>query len=191
MDWELRNLSLQCAQCGCSFKEGETICSSVVERGDAFERLDFCVMCHHDLRAEVIYARWRMVVPPKEAPPLRKAVNEQAVREFFDRLASEQDRMKRNFRYVLALMLMRKKILRFVAVRRGEGGEELILRDPQNDREHVVYNPQLAEDEILALTAEVGKVLNLRIEPPAPEATAESVPPEAAAQPAPQAAPQQ
>ena len=168
MEWELRDLARQCAQCGYTFRERETIFSAVVERGESFERLDFCGPCHHDLPPEAIYARWRTVVPAKAEPALHRAVNEPAVREFFDRLAGEQDRRKRNFRYVLALMLMRRKALRFVAVRRGEGGEELVLRDPRTDQEHVVFNPQLGEDEILALSEEVGQVLNLRIEPPRP-----------------------
>ena len=44
-------------------------------------------------------------------------------------------------------------------------GEELVLRDPRSDEEHSVYNPQLTDEEIAALTGEVGKVLNLRVNP--------------------------
>jgi hypothetical protein len=163
MDWSLNNLSPHCMQCGYEFREGETVCSAVLESGDSFERRDFCENCDGDRPVAEIYAHWRTILPRKEAPSLRKAVNAEAVREFFDKLAGEEDRNKRNFRYVLALLLMRRKTLRFVSVRRGEGGEELILRDPKTDQEHVVYNPQLAEDEILALTAEVGKVLNVDV----------------------------
>jgi len=166
MEWELRELSRQCAQCACVFRAGETMFSAVFERGDAFERLDFCGPCFHDLPAEGVFARWRTQVPLPSEPPLRRAVNESAVREFFERLAGAEDRMKRNFRYVLALMLMRRKALRFVGVHRGEGGEELVLRDPRTQQEHRVYNPQLTEEEIAALTEEVGKVLNLRCEAP-------------------------
>ena len=170
MEWELHDLARQCAQCGRGFREEESIFSAVFDRGERFERLDYCEPCLRDLSPEAIYAQWRTVVPGKAPPPLRRAVNEEAVRAFFDKLAGEQDRMKRSFRYVLALMLLRRKVLRLVAVRRGEGGEELVLRDPRAEKEHTVYNPQLGEAEILALTGEVGKVLNVRVEPPAPAA---------------------
>ncbi len=167
MDWELRELTQQCAQCGCAFHEGDAICSAVFEREEGFERLDFCESCHNDLDPGIIYARWRTLQPQAEEPPLHRAVNESAVRDFFGRLAGEDDPGKRNFRYVLGLMLMRKKVLRYVEVRRGDEGTELVLRERRTDEEHVVFNPCLGEEEILALTEKVGQVLNVRVEVPA------------------------
>jgi len=180
MDWELRDLTQQCAQCGYAFHEGDVICSAVFEREEDFERLDFCESCYNDLDPGIIYARWRTLVPQAEEPPLHRAVNESVVREFFHKLAGEDDRGKRNFRYVLALMLMRKKSLRFVEVRRGDEGDELVLRERRTDEEHVVFSPLLAEEEILALTEKVGQVLNVRVTAP-PEAAGEAAGTRAAA----------
>ena len=64
---------------------------------------------------------------------------------------------------VIALVLMRKKRLKFVDVKRNDDGEFLVLLERDTKAEHAVLNPNLDEQKILELTEEVGKILNVEL----------------------------
>jgi hypothetical protein len=57
---------------------------------------------------------------------------------------------------------MRKRLLKFDDIKKGEGGEALIMRDPAENRVFEVYNPQLTEEQIQQVTEEVGQILNVK-----------------------------
>ena len=83
--------------------------------------------------------------------------------EMFERLGDAEDESARRFRYVLALVLMRKRRLRLVSSRRlGPGrGEELTLREVGGDRQHVVTSPGLSEEEIRSLADRLRDILDM------------------------------
>jgi hypothetical protein len=160
MDWDLRETSLRCAACAKDFHEGQEVFSILSDTGAAFERNDYCAECGRSREQQPAYSRWRTTMPRRETP-LNKRVNGQVVLDFFHRLEGEQERRKQCFRYVLGLMLMRKKLMKFGGVRRGDGGEELVLSDPHSGVEYRVYDPKISAEEISSLTEEVGKLLNV------------------------------
>jgi hypothetical protein len=106
---------------------------------------------------------------PHREKPLSRRVNGLVVLDFFHRLEGEEERQKLCFRYVLGLMLMRKKLLKFSGVHRGEGGEEVLLTDPGSGVEYRVCDPKLSPAEVTGLTEEVGKLLNVQFEEPREE----------------------
>jgi hypothetical protein len=108
-----------------------------------------------------LYSFWKTRCIPQEKK-VKKFVDDSVILDFFVRLQHEQDPLKKNFRYVLALLLMRKKILKFEDVKKGEGGEALILRYPAEDQRFEVYNPQLTEEQIQQVTDQVGQILNVK-----------------------------
>ncbi len=84
--------------------------------------------------------------------------------DFFERLAPEEGQsLKRNFRYILALMLMRKKILKFNDVVRENDKEYLVLRRSRTKEEHRVLNPELTDEQMEQVKNELKQILETEI----------------------------
>ena len=104
-------------------------------------------------------AYWAGTVPPADKPR-RPAVDDDALVACFDRLGAAADEDGRNFRYVAALLLMRRKRFRFEdAVRDDAGNDVLLVRDVKAGAVHRVTDPRLTDDGIAAAQAEVFRVL--------------------------------
>jgi len=175
-----------CRACGRRFGVGDGYYSAVVETGgeEMFARHDFCPDCWTPDGGEY-FSFWKTRVP--EPPPAKPAgprlVDLARLMQLFEHLADADQEHAQRFRYVLALVLMRKKRLRWVSSRRASGGgEELTLREVGSQRQHIVRCPSLSEDEIRSVTDRLGEVLDMpekwdRIEPPEDDA-ADEPPPE-------------
>jgi len=164
-DWNIRETSLHCAACGREFQEGQDIHSTLLETQTSFERRDHCAACWAAVDPKIVFSQWRTLMPRHETP-VGKRVNAQIVLDFFRKLEGEQERQKLCFRYVLGLMLTRKKIMKFGGVIRGEDGEELLLTDARTGVAYRVRDPILNQQEIAGITEEVGKLLNIQFDAP-------------------------
>ena len=162
MDWNITRGELQCSHCAKPFQEGEEYSSAIHDRGTEFVRQDFCNECSSQINREECFSFWQTRVPVKEQEQ-KKFVDDEVIFNFFLRLANEQDQLKRNFRYVLALFLMRKKQLKFKDVARSDEGEALVLHSSREQEDYEVPIPQLSEEEIQQVTEEVGQILNVRL----------------------------
>jgi hypothetical protein len=83
---------------------------------------------------------------------------------FFDRLAAETEQEKINFRFVLMLILMRKRKLKYDSSRTEEGRDIWQLRVVGEDRTEEVVNPNLSEDQIGQLSEQMGQILQTSLE---------------------------
>ena len=162
MDWNITRGELKCSSCGRSFEEGEEYFSVVYDEKTEFLRKDFCPACAAKIDREETFSFWQTRAPVKDKEA-QKLVDDDVIMNFFMRLETESDPLKRNFRYVLGLLLMRKRLLKFKDVERGEGGEALVLYSPREQQKYTVYIPQLTEEEIEQVTEEVGQILNVEI----------------------------
>ena len=64
------------------------------------------------------------------------------------------------FRYVVVLLLMRRKRLKFEdTIRKADGTEALVVRDTRNGKKLEVLDPRLNETELEAVQAEVFQLL--------------------------------
>lgn len=163
-EWNIRDIASKCNQCERAFEDGEEVFSGLVEREDAeFERLDLCRACRDVRDPSEFFSRWRTMRPAKDQPVARR-VNGQMVLDFFHRLEGSPERRKECLRYTLALMLMRKKIMKFRGVEHNEQGEQLALEEARSGTIYRVTDPHLDGEEIATLTEEVGRLLNLDVE---------------------------
>ncbi len=65
----------------------------------------------------------------------------------------------RNARYLLALMLERKRLLRQVEARQEEGSRTLIYEHVKTGEVFVIPDPELRMDQIAGVQAEVAELL--------------------------------
>jgi hypothetical protein len=163
-EWNIAKSERRCTVCDKTFAEEEGYYSAVYDAGAAFERRDFCDGCWATADRGTPFSFWRTEVPRADQPK-KMFVDDAVIFDFFKRLADEEDQAtKRNFRYLLGLMLMRKKFLKFQDVDRRGGKEYLVLRRSRTKEEHRVLNPDLTEEELESVKAELTHILETGVD---------------------------
>jgi hypothetical protein len=89
----------------------------------------------------------------------RAPIDDEMLLDCLQRLEGESEPPRVNFRYVVALLLMRRKRLRFEEARADGDQEVLVLRCVRTRNVYRVQNPRLTEEEMAAVQEEVFKVL--------------------------------
>lgn len=156
-DIEISRAKGHCCVTGRAFEEGEEFHTVVLDRDGALERRDYSLdawegppegtLCHY---------RTRM---PRKNAPRKMFVSDDIILGFFRDLASATEPRKLRFRFVLALMLLRKRLLKYEGTRRDGGREFWQMRLTRDKSLHEVFNPDLHESEIESLSAELSVVL--------------------------------
>lgn len=162
MEWNINRGEQRCAACERVFQEDEEYISTVVDQGLEFERKDYCTGCWSDDLGAGSFSFWRTRVPLKQEED-KKFVDDEVIFNFFQRMEGQSDPLKQNFRYVLGLFLMRKRMLKFRDVERTDEGEFLVLYVPRDKSEHSVFIPNLTEEQIVQVTEDVGQILNVQL----------------------------
>ena len=91
-------------------------------------------------------------------------IDDDMLMAFFERLGTETDPEKINFRFVLTLMLMRKRKLKYENSRTEDGKEIWQLRVTGQQETVEVVNPNLTEAEIEELSSQVGQILQVELD---------------------------
>lgn len=166
MDWDIAESERRCATCDREFVEGDAYFSALYEAAGAFLRKDFCPACWEEPenpdRGQP-FSFWKTEVP-REEEPKKVFVDDHVIFDFFRQLADEDDvPAKRNFRYILGLMLMRKKKLKLRDVERRDGNEYLVLRRSRSKELHRVLDPKLSEEELEQVKAKLTQILETEV----------------------------
>jgi len=162
MDWEIGRPGRCCAGCEHVFQEEEDVYSGLYDEQTQFARRDYCPACWDKQDKPKVYSHWKTRLPKRDEQP-KRFVDDDVLIGFFTRLEGEEEPLKVNFRYVLALLLIRKKMFKFKTVRRDGAKEWLVLYDRREDRDCDVLNPNLTEEQVTQVTEECGKLLNVRL----------------------------
>lgn len=107
MDYEIHRAARQCATTGQPLVEGEEFFSALFADGAGFRRVDYSTAAWTGPPADAI-AVWKSRVPEREAKPPR-APNE-VLLQWFVKLAEAPE--QNDLRYVLALLLVRRRVFR-------------------------------------------------------------------------------
>ena len=86
-------------------------------------------------------------------------VDDQMLMAFFERLGKETEQEKINFRFVLALILMRKRILKYDETKNVDDQELWRLRIVGEKQIVELTNPHLDEEQIEQLSSQIGEIL--------------------------------
>jgi hypothetical protein len=155
-EWNIQSRALQCAVSGRPFEKGERIYSALYWREGHYERVD--------LGAEAWNARNRNIEPLSAPEALRKDDAESLLR----RLVADDAPGTRNARYILALMLERKKVVRQIERQRQEGVSFLVYEHLPSGEVWLIEDPGLKLGELQAVQEEVAHLLAPADEAPAP-----------------------
>lgn len=154
--WKVERTAGVCAGSGKTLEPGEEYYAALLDTQTGFERRDFCAEYWENEKPER-YSFWKTVIPqPNEKKKL--FVDDSVLMNFFERLADETDELKVNFRFVLALILMRKRKLKYEDSRREDNKEIWTMRFVRETETHQVINPELDDDQIEQVSQELSAI---------------------------------
>lgn len=148
----------KCSACQRVFDESETYQATLAETDGGFERKEYCQRCWKDDFGEQVFSFWQATVPVR-AEKRKLLVDDQVLLQIFDRLLELDDESKRGFTFVLALILMRKRVLKYINTARQDGAEWWVMKRTGKDDECRILNPNLTEQELEAIQGQLGEVL--------------------------------
>lgn len=158
-EWEINKPLGQCCGSGKKIEPGEQYFSALVETEDGLQRRDFCTE-YWDQQKPQVYCYWKT----RLAHPDQKKkifVDDEMLMAFFERLAEETEQEKLNFRFVLTLILMRKRRFKYDSSRNEDGNEIWRLRVVGEKQFVEVVNPNLDEGQIEQLSSQLGQILHV------------------------------
>jgi hypothetical protein len=162
-EYDITGASASCRSCRRQFEPGEEFVAVLHDRGTEFQRDDFCTDCWGARQEEAreAFSVWhgRMPVPDE---PARKLVSNEALVEFFEKLDGQEEPAKVNLRFVLALMLMRKKMLVYDRSETDDAGREVwIMHFKSEPAPLSVIRPQLNEEQIGEVSAQLAALFEV------------------------------
>ncbi|HPC96864.1 MAG TPA: hypothetical protein PLU87_18105 [Sedimentisphaerales bacterium] len=156
-DWTINKPLGQCCGTGRAIEPGQEYFGALVETEQGFERRDYSVE-YWEREKPAVFCFWKSrLADPDEKKEL--FVSDDMLMAFFERLANETDPEKVSFRFVLALVLMRKRRLKYEATRMDGARETWLLRVAGEKDVVEVVNPHLDEEQIELLTSQIGQIL--------------------------------
>ncbi len=155
---DIQSATGKCALTGRDLKEGEEFYTVLFEQGESFLRNDYSLeawkgppdgaFCHFKSRIPVREKRKKLLV------------DNEVLIGFFERLSAETVPLRIQFRFVLALILMRKRLLRYEGSTIIDGAEVWTMTLLRDRSAHRVMNPRLTDDQIEAVSRELGAILH-------------------------------
>jgi hypothetical protein len=156
-EYQIQPNTRRCAITGRELRPGETYYTALLEAGGQFVRQDYSAEAWTGLPHDA-FSFWSGRVP-SDTEPSRPKVDDDLLLECFERLEGETEPRRVSFRYIVALLLMRRKRLKFEEAKTESDHEVLLLRCARTGTKHQVVNPGMTEDEMAAVQEEVFKVL--------------------------------
>ena len=173
-DWSLQSRGHHCTATQKQFEDGEYFYTLLFDEKTGYRREDLCEEAYKarasDAPQPFSFCRSKYTPPPPPAPePLAKHTAEDLLRSYM----AESSPQYANARYLLAVMLERKRILKEVETKRSDDGALIrVYEHAKSGEVFVIPDPELKLDEIEQVQMEVASLLSPAAPPAAMEAPA-------------------
>jgi hypothetical protein len=131
-----------------------------LEEDEGFVRFDYSIEAwEKGDRPDRLFSHWRYTTPEEGKKP-DIVIDEAVLVDLFERLDGDERPQRIAFRYIIALVLLRKRKLKLVGREQADGGETWLLRWSGTDGEVAkIHNPGIQEDEIHGLSDQLSDLL--------------------------------
>ena len=150
----------KCHVSGQAIEPGMKYMAALRETLTGLERLDISTEAWQEFDRKDVLAFWQAVMPAAQQVKKKVFVDDQVLCELFERLGTTTEPAKLNFRFVLGLILMRKRMVQYESTRKDESREVWQVRFKGRQDLLDLVNPQLAEDQVAAVSQQLGEILN-------------------------------
>lgn len=160
-EWEIEKSQEQCAGTGRQIECGEEYFAALIETEEGLIRRDYSAGYWESDKPEV-YCFWKTRLPQLDEKK-QIYIDDEMLMAFFDRLKEETLQEKINFRFVLTLVLMRKRCLKYDSTKTENGKEIWRLKRMSDKQFDEVVNPHLDEEQIEQLSSQIGQILQVNL----------------------------
>ncbi len=156
MDYEVKRFTRHCAETGRELAPGEEFYSVLTAAGAELDRKDYSKEAWQG-PPEGAVGWWKSQVPSADTKRMTWAPND-VMLQFFEELDEQPE--KHDMRYVLALLLVRRRVLRLEESEEDRAGREvLVLYCPRRDATYRVPAVVPEESRIEAIQDELARLL--------------------------------
>jgi hypothetical protein len=146
-----------CQACGKQIAPGEKQMAAVRDAA-VLERLDICTACWDGFDRAGLLGFWQTTAPTA-AGPKRMFIDDDVLCDLFERLGEATEPAKLNFRFVLGLILMRKRRIVYESTRMEEQKEIWSMRFRGREEKLDLLNPRLSEQQVGEVSTQLGEIL--------------------------------
>jgi hypothetical protein len=160
--WSIRSRSHHCALSERPFVEGETFHTAIyfdTKTGDYLRRDVGLDAWKQELSERKPIAYWRTLYSPTITEQKPEVTSKESAMALLQRFIEEGDPSTENARYILALMLERKRILSNTATKEVDGQRMLFYENKKTGEVFIVRDPELRLSELAELQDEVAMLL--------------------------------
>jgi len=147
-----------CFACQKQLAEQETYFATLAEVPAGFQRRDYCADCWKDEYRSQAFSFWQAKVPARQEKP-KMFVDKQVLSQIFRRLAGTEDENKLPFAFVLTLIMMRKRLVKYLSTEHHDGTELWVVRLTGEDQQYRIANPHLSEEQLEHVREQLNEVL--------------------------------
>jgi hypothetical protein len=157
IDYQIQPNTRRCAVSQRALLPGEKVSSVLMVEEGKLVRRDYALERWQGPPAGAI-GFWmnRVAAPDAKKKP---AVNDELLLEFFTQLEGQTEAAKVSFRYILALLLMRRRRLRFEESATEGETEVMVVRCTGTGESYRVINPNLGASELESVQDDVFRAL--------------------------------
>ncbi len=161
-EWDIHKPTGACSGSGKIIQPDEEFIATLIETPQGLGRQDYSIE-YWMANKPAAYCYWKSIMP-KDDKKKKIFVDNDMLLAFFERLASETDEEKVNFRFVLTLILMRKRLVKYDSSQIIDGKEIWTVKITGRDEKAQVINPNLTEDKIEQLSQQLGQILQVEFD---------------------------
>lgn len=161
-NWSIRSRSHHCALSERPFIEGETFHTAIyfdTKTGDYLRRDVGLDSWKQELSERKPIAYWKTLYSPTITEQKPEVTSKESAMALLQRFIEEGDPSTENARYILALMLERKRILSNTATKEVDGQRMLFYENKKTGEVFIVRDPELLLNELASLQDEVAMLL--------------------------------
>lgn len=156
-DWKFRRRQGSCSVCEARFAEGDRHVSSLCIAGEELRREDVCLACWQRTASDAVAAAGDLFHWYTRHQENRRGLQLDlaTLEQLFLRLEGRSEPRVREMRYVLCLLLMRKRRLKLDRVSRGAEGEAMTVHRPRRKEALSVFVFDFTPERMQALRADL------------------------------------
>jgi hypothetical protein len=149
----------KCHVTGDTISPGDKFMAALRETPQGFERVDVSMPAWPNFDRKDIVAFWTATMPAQEQKK-KLFVDDEVLCDLFERLKETTEPPKLNFRFVLGLILMRKKMLIYDTSRTEDGKDIWEMHFKGREDKLDLLNPKLDESQMAEVSQQLGQILN-------------------------------
>ena len=148
----------KCGVCGAPIEPDQRLMTALRETPAGYERIDVETGCWEKFDRKDVVAFWQTVMPRPEQKK-KLFVDDTVLCEIFERLGTAEEAPKLAFRFVLGLILMRKRLVIYEDTRKEGEKEVWKVRMKGKPETLDLVNPHLGEEQVRDVSTQLNEIL--------------------------------